>query len=150
MHYGMRVSATNRLEEPVDITVYLPDEIGTRAKEAELPFSRMLRDAVEDELARREVIGQTLSDGIEEHEVDLDDVTGVITGKCLGVTDDGDAEFYLTDDERLLVYDANRQQVSEVEDPEAELGEWIEQSGKDTEVVASVMRKLGLKPRVRL
>lgn len=30
----------------MNITVYLPDEIGRRAKAADLPLSRMLRDAI--------------------------------------------------------------------------------------------------------
>lgn len=38
----------------VDITCYLPDELGAKAKEADLPFSRMLRAAVEAELEKRE------------------------------------------------------------------------------------------------
>lgn len=37
----------------MDITTYLPDAIGAQAKEAGLPFSRLLRSAVEAELARR-------------------------------------------------------------------------------------------------
>jgi len=36
----------------MNITVYLPDELGHRAKDAELPFSRLLRDAVTEELQR--------------------------------------------------------------------------------------------------
>jgi hypothetical protein len=37
----------------MDITVYLPDEMGRAAKEADLPLSRMLRDAVEAQLNPR-------------------------------------------------------------------------------------------------
>ena len=38
----------------MDITVYLPDELGKWAKDGELNLSRMLRDAVEDEKRRRD------------------------------------------------------------------------------------------------
>lgn len=37
----------------MDITVYLPDELGARAKSAKLPFSQLFRAAVERELAER-------------------------------------------------------------------------------------------------
>jgi hypothetical protein len=37
----------------MDITVYLPDELGRAAKEAELPLSQLLRDAVAAQLDRR-------------------------------------------------------------------------------------------------
>jgi post-segregation antitoxin (ccd killing protein) len=39
---------------------YLPDAIGEQAKQAELPFSRMLRAAVEKELLRRATMTATL------------------------------------------------------------------------------------------
>jgi post-segregation antitoxin (ccd killing protein) len=38
----------------VNITVYLPDDLGQRAKDAGLPLSRLLRAAVEKELAERD------------------------------------------------------------------------------------------------
>lgn len=135
----------------MDITVYLPDEIGTRAKEAELPFSRMLRDAVEAELERRAAVEQTLSDGVSEHEVELEDGSiGVITGKFLGVTDTDDKAIYLTDDGRVLVYDTLLERVARIEDPETELAEWLQNSPRDSEVLAGIMRSLGFRPRVRL
>lgn len=37
----------------MDIGVYLPDDLGAQAKAAKLPFSRMLRAAVEEELKLR-------------------------------------------------------------------------------------------------
>jgi len=42
----------------MNITVYLPDDIGKQAKEAGLPFSRLLRKAVESELAKLAEIDQ--------------------------------------------------------------------------------------------
>jgi hypothetical protein len=134
----------------VDITVYLPDDIGKRANEADLPFSHLLRGAVETELARRDAIAETLGDGVEEHEVDLGDYAGVITGKLLGTLKDGD-QFFLTDDGRVLTYDAHNRGVWAHEDPETELGKWLQDCPEDDEVViADVMRSLGYRPRMRL
>ena len=39
----------------MDITVYLPDEVGKQAKAAKLPLSQLLRAAVLEELRRREI-----------------------------------------------------------------------------------------------
>ena len=38
----------------MDVTIYLPDEIGAWAKNQELPLSRMLREAVENERRRHD------------------------------------------------------------------------------------------------
>jgi hypothetical protein len=135
----------------VDVTVYLPDELGVRAKEADpaLKFSRLLRDAVLAELARREAIKNTLAGGVAEHEVSLGDYDGVIVGKLLGVTRDG-IEVYLTDDERVLVHDPARDEVEEFEDPRADFDEWLQNPNADTDTIAGIMRQLGLRPRVRL
>jgi hypothetical protein len=138
-----------RRELPVDITVYLPDEIGAKAKEADLPFSRMLRDAIETEFARRAAIADTLGDGVEEHEVELQDVTGVITGKFLGETDRGE-QIFVTDDERVLVYHSGNMTVEELNDPEAELSTWLENSPGESDTLGEAMRALGMRPRVRL
>ena len=132
------------------VSVYIPDELRKRAEQADINLSATLRDAVEEELARRETIEGTLSNGIEEHEVELDTgVTGVITGKYLGDLSDG--QIYLTDDERVLFYDSNRERVEEIEDPETEMNQWLEQCRRDDEeTITGAMLALGLKPRVRL
>jgi len=49
----------------MDITVYLPDEIGERAKKYGLNLSRMLRASVEEELNQLAELADTLS-GMEE------------------------------------------------------------------------------------
>ena len=53
----------------MDITIYLPDEIGKWAKEQDLGLSRMLRDAVEDEKRRRDARAAVTSEGFERIEV---------------------------------------------------------------------------------
>lgn len=134
------------------VSVYIPDELRNRAEEAGINLSATLRDAVEEELARRAAIAETVSDGVEEHEVELDDGSiGVITGKRLGRSMDTEVEIFLTDDERVIVYNPERQQANELEDPEAELAEWLQSAHRDeAEVIAGAMRSLGYRPRVRL
>jgi hypothetical protein len=46
----------------VDITVYLPDELGAWAKENGVNLSQTLRAQVESERARRKAIADTLAD----------------------------------------------------------------------------------------
>jgi len=107
----------------VDITVYLPDEIGTRAKAESLPLSRMLRDAVVQELNEREAMSNTL-EKTEAHEVDLEDKNGEpYTGRITGVViaDDGDDVIYLTDDKRVIAYNNWRKSYDVLSDPEEEL-----------------------------
>ena len=133
----------------MDITVYLPDEIGASAKQAHLPLSRMLRDAVEAELDRRATLEFTLSDGIEEHEVELEEHTGVITGKFLGEFPNAE-QVYVTDDERVLVYDEGRRSVRELDDPAKYLADWYEADPSTSEDAATMARALGLRLRVRL
>jgi hypothetical protein len=132
----------------VDITVYLPDDLGQRAKEANLPFSRMLRDAVHDELDRRGAVENTLAKGIVEYEVELGDRTGVITGKHLG--DVGFAQVFLTDDGRVLVHHMDREKVDELEDPETELADWLQNDQRHSDALSHIMTQLGFRPRVRL
>lgn len=43
-------------EAAVDFTLYLPEEIGQRAKDEQLKLSPMLRKAVKDELDRRDAV----------------------------------------------------------------------------------------------
>jgi hypothetical protein len=132
------------------VSVYISEELRKRAEEAGINLSATLRYALEEELGRRDAIANTLSDGIEEHEVELEEYTGIITGKYLGQTRT-DEQIYLSDDERVLVYDVDRQRVVELEDPETELTDWLSNSSRDDqEVIADAMRALGLRPRIRL
>ena len=92
----------------MDFTVYLPAEIGERAKAAELKLSRLLRDAVTRELDRRAAMNDTLAES-QEYKVAVEDrdgrvFAGRITGRAIAVS--GDVTVYLTDDERVLAHDA--------------------------------------------
>ncbi len=128
----------------MDITVYLPDDVGRRAKEAELPLSQMLRAAVLTELERREAM-ETAIEGSKEIVLDLENENGNrykgrFTGKYLA--ESGDCQVYVTDDTRLIVYDANKLRYYEydAEDEDA-VAEAVGDLGTDT--CAEVMGALG-------
>ncbi len=111
----------------MDITVYLPEELGSKAKEAELPFSRLLRGAVEEELERRATMKLTLEDA-GPCELRLEDQEGrSYVGQFVGtlVAEDRDVQVYLTEDERVLLYDASKMQVHEIDDGQEELRDWL-------------------------
>jgi post-segregation antitoxin (ccd killing protein) len=144
----------------VDITVYLPDEVGQRAKSAEprINLSHLLREAVEEELDRREAVSKTL-EGAEEITLDaVDDdwnshtirFTGkeIVRGQgyTLGHRYAGHAasyRLYLLEDERLLVYGEDDGSYAILDDPDGfrpdDDGEYVE-----------MMRALGHKPVVDL
>jgi hypothetical protein len=126
----------------VDITVYLPDEIGQQAKQEELTLSRLLRDAVTDELERRRAVNETLSeDETKTYELELEDgTTGRLTGREIAY--DNTITVYLTDDERVIIYDSYSLRYW---DPGDDLEE--ELSGLlSTEDYVQAMQALGLKP----
>lgn len=98
----------------MDITIYLPDELGKWAKEHELGLSRMLRDAVEAEKRRLEA-GATLKAKAETYLMSVaepDDHGGTdyytarlhgrrIGAGCLG---GGDVYVYVGENGKLYVH----------------------------------------------
>lgn len=103
----------------MDITVYLPDEIGKKAKAAELNLSALLREAVTDELDRRERVAKLGKDA-EEHELQLENAdgvpyTGVLTGTRLTEENRQGVTFFLTDDGRVIAYDSRRSLTETIE-----------------------------------
>jgi len=132
------------------VSVYISEDLRKRAEEAGINLSRTLTDAVQEELARRDAIADTLSDGIEDHEVELEEYTGVITGKYLGELNNGD-QVYLTDDERLLVYDPGNLRLDEIDDPGTAVSDWLQHAGRyEAETISGIAHALGIRPRVRL
>jgi hypothetical protein len=131
----------------MDIKVYLPDALGQQAKEAELPLSRMLRGAVEEELQRRKAVSNLLTDP-KTYTVDLESETGgSYTGRITGrlIAYDDHVQVYLADDERVILYDEPSQKCMEVEYPEEELREVLQQ-----DLYIEAMEALGLKPIIDL
>ena len=102
----------------MDITVYLPDDLGKWAKEHDLGLSRMLREAVEAEKRRREAVADLAAEATihelaarEPHEVagDGPDIDVRLHGTLIATEDvsDGQAstEVYLGKDGKLYVHD---------------------------------------------
>lgn len=144
-----------REDIPVDVTVYLPDEIGARAKKEELKLSRMLRDAVTAELERRDAMAEALAD-TETYEFTLRakdpfdvEYTGRITGKLIA----GDADtigIYLTGDRRVLAVYPDQGLYHRIDEPGKDVVEMLLQSGVNQDEFAEACRALGLKPVIDL
>jgi hypothetical protein len=136
----------------VDVTVYLPDELGKKAKQAEINLSRTLRDAVTEELDRRKTMANTLQ-ASEVHELELEDqdgrsYTGRITGALIASGGrDLEYEVFLAQDGRVILHDSDRHQYEELQDPEEDLAGWRESSPG---AYADAMRALGIRPVIDL
>jgi hypothetical protein len=97
----------------MDITVYLPDELGKWAKENDLGLSRMLREAVEDEKRRRGAVAKVTAGGFERIEVpDSDRERDVaFQGRVIGYTEYLEQTAYLTPKGAIAVYSADREKL---------------------------------------
>jgi hypothetical protein len=132
----------------VKLNLYLPDDVGERAKAADpdLNLSRLLRDAVESELGRRERVAGIV-DGAGEHELELESpegtrYTGVLTGKRVW-WGESDWSVYVTSDERVMAYNGDTCELRQVEDAE----DW---SAADFDVYLALADALGQKARVEV
>jgi hypothetical protein len=131
----------------VDITIYLPDELGQWAKENNLPLSRMLRDAVTEQRQQGAAVAKTLED-IKTYDVQVemkgsyDTYTARIHGALIG-TDErngGDVTFYLGKNEQVFVYDERESKLyTDVSDEDLEA--WLSESSEETHI--EVMTALG-------
>lgn len=130
----------------VDITVYLPDDIGNEAKAAKLNFSGLLRQAVIKELDRRKAVTQTLTNQ-EIYELQLENkdgnpYVGRVTGRM--IAESNTVRVLLAEDERVLIYDESTSRYWESEDPESDL------SGLrlDEDAYIKALAALGLKATI--
>lgn len=103
------------------VNIYLPDELGERAKKEELNLSRMLRDAVTAEMDLREAMARSLSD-VRRYEIELstdegDEYIGRVTGTEIANVAD-DIRIFLTNDRRVLVYNRYDLDVHDLSEPE--------------------------------
>jgi hypothetical protein len=140
----------------MNINVYLPDELGERAKKAQVNFSALLRDGVSAELERREARAATLGESTV-HEVLVEDenqypYTARLHGAELVSNEQAEATAYLLDDGRLVVaavphdgeirlhyYDRTDLDVWQHFSSESQwLGQWF-----STGQVVEIMSKLG-------
>jgi hypothetical protein len=140
----------------VDVTVYLPDDIGARAREEKLKLSRMLRDAVTAELERRDAMTATLQD-TETYEVTLRhndgaglQYTGRITGKLIAGNDPEIVAIYLTTDRRVLVVHADQGIYFRLDGDDKDLLDGLLISGIDQDEFLEACQALGLKPVIDL
>lgn len=85
------------------VNIYLPDELGERAKNEELNLSRMLRDAVTAELRRKDRMDAALQEPTTyEIEVEIDGHP--VIGRIIGtkILDSCGEQLYLTANHRVL------------------------------------------------
>jgi post-segregation antitoxin (ccd killing protein) len=130
-----------------DVTVRIDVELRAKAKELDINLSRLLEDALRDEVERRETIAQTL-EGKQQIRLKLEDdegrpYVGKLTGTLLG--EGHSVQAFLADDERLIVYEEDKGRYHEV-DP-AELEDWFPH---DPGVLAEVMHAIGETPEIEL
>jgi hypothetical protein len=137
----------------MNFNVYLPDDIGERAKEEDLKLSRMLRDAVTEEFKRRDAMTAALNEKTT-YEVDVIvdgyPVTGRITGTL--IVDDGEWELYLTEDRRVLL--VGGQTYTHFNDPEHDLYDFFvggrEPDEREMEPYIQACQALGFRPVIEL
>lgn len=134
----------------MDITIYLPDELGQWAKsDPSVNLSRMLRDELESLRAERRAVAKAISDA-KPFKREVEDKDGRrfklrFTGVRLAVENRRDVEVFLTDDERVLVYDGEKLDYSVVDDAEGELRDLL----ADDQYI-DVMNALGITPEIDL
>jgi hypothetical protein len=133
----------------VNINVYLPDALGKRAKEANLPISLLARHAVERELERRSAMEETLSEETQLVELEFEDDGRTVIGRFRGVlvAEGHNVQAYVTDDGRVIAYDEERQRVQVLENPAEQLLTWFPY---DWDEYAKAMEAIGEKPVVDL
>jgi hypothetical protein len=110
---------------------------------------RLFEDKLRDEIERRELIAEML-EANKPIRLDLEDsegrayvgkFDGVLLGEARGVW------VYLTDDERVIVYEEDKGKYSEMDDPEEDLADWFPH---DQDVYLEVMHALGQTPEIDL
>jgi hypothetical protein len=124
----------------MNITVYLPDELGSWAKDSKINLSARLRASIEDERDRREAASATL-DSAQEYELFVEGKQGKYTARMHGaeIAEDrnGEIRVFLGQDRNLYLYDQRDLRLHRRLDPD-ELGSRL--SG---EAYADAMRALG-------
>lgn len=136
------------------VNIYLPDDLGHRAKQAGLNLSRMLRDAAESELEKRDAMNAAIGDEEVYEFTLLDDdeleYTARVTGKLIAGDDPENVGVYLTSDKRVLAVYPDQRSYSELGHAGDDLLEDLRSSGLQGWEVAEACRALGIKPVIDL
>lgn len=123
-----------------DVTVRIDTELRAKARDLGINLSRLLEEKLAAEIDRVQTVAKTL-EGSEEIRLDLEDYIGKFTGKFIG--EGHDVQAYLTDDERLILYQEDRSEYVVVEDLD-DLDDWFPH---DPDVIAQIRSALGEAPR---
>ena len=147
--YLLRSTGTAATKEvlPVDITIYLPDEIADRAKRQNVNLSRLLRDALAAQFQQEDAMAKTL-EGASQVVLQLENEDGrTYKGRITAtkIAGSGDVEVFLTEEENVVVYEENKCKYSVCEDPEEDLRGWL----TDDQYIEA-MNALGIEPTVDL
>lgn len=134
----------------MDITVYLPDALGKRAKEADLKFSRLLRDAVEKELANMETLAN-----MESREIKLEAHDPDAQGETIFVRFEGELIFSLGDEVSayrkksggIVMHTFGRYEVLDEADKE-EIEDYLTRQGLPDDLRVEASRRLGVTPTI--
>lgn len=131
----------------MDVTIYLPDLLGARAKKSGLNLSRLLRVKLEEVFASEDVMTETL-DATIEVEVNLVDEEGRdYVGRFMGtrIAMSDRHEVYLSEDRNVVVYDSDELRHWIADEPEDSLRDVL-----DEDAYRDAMHALGVKPKVDL
>lgn len=124
----------------MDITVYLPDELGQRAKAENVNLSRLLRDTLEAQFREDDTVAAVLDDAAE-FTLELENEDGIgYRGRFRGtlIAQSESVEVYVTDSGNVLVYDPDKLKYW-TETPDTDLDDLI----GDQDVYLQAMAALG-------
>lgn len=110
----------------MDITIYLPDDIGQRAKAQDVNLSRLLRDALAAQFAEEDAMAKLLEDP-QEIKLQLENREGIIyTGRITGTQIAGNdhVEVFLTSRQNVVVYDIDHKKYY-TEDQDGDLEDLV-------------------------
>jgi len=135
----------------VDITVYLPDDLATRAKAEGVVISRVLRDALIRRFEEEDMEAKTLEAArLVKLNLEDPDTGRVYVGRFTGtrIADSNRAEVYLVDGEEenaVVLYEPENLRKWVLDDPEEDLRGWLDEAS-----YIAAMNALGITPEVDL
>ena len=134
----------------MNLTVYLPDELGRRAKEAELPFSRLLRDAVSEELQRAAEL-ERLNEGSEAEmktyklKVGKGDKLWLARFKGIRIAATDNLDIYRTENSEIVLYNCHDRRFNIIPvGLDIEISEFLKEIAPSEDEYVQIASKLGL------